>query len=105
MTMQTSNFKSPNTPGIDSNLVKDVCYRSDIIDTMADLMTTITVSPKFQIVIPQAIREQLHIEAGQKLQVIAYDKRIELLPVEDARALRGFMQGIETSVNREDDRV
>ncbi len=72
---------------------------------MANLMTTITVSPKFQIVIPQAIREQLHIEVGQKLQVIAYDKRIELLPVEDARALRGFLQGIDTSVNREDDRV
>ncbi|MCM8612960.1 AbrB/MazE/SpoVT family DNA-binding domain-containing protein [Accumulibacter sp.] len=68
-------------------------------------MHTVTVSPKFQIVIPPAIRERLHIEAGRKLQVVAYDNRIELLPVEPPQSLRGFLSGIDATVPREDDRV
>lgn len=67
-------------------------------------MYAVTVSPKFQVVIPQAIREQLHIKAGQKLQVVVYDRRIELLPIEPASRLRGFLPGIATDVPREDDR-
>lgn len=68
-------------------------------------MLSVTVSPKFQIVIPQAVREQLHIEAGRKLQVLVYDKRIELLPLESPQQLRGFLRGIDTTVEREGDRV
>lgn len=67
-------------------------------------MLAVTVSPKFQVVIPLAVREQLQIEAGQKLQVVAFDHRIELLPIEPARRLRGFLGGIGTDVPREDDR-
>ena len=67
-------------------------------------MLAVTLSPKFQIVIPQAVREQMNIKAGQKLQVLAFDRRIELLPVEPARQLRGFLQGISTDVPREADR-
>ena len=44
-------------------------------------MQAVTVSPKFQVVIPQAVREQLGIEPGQKLQVITYEHRIEFLPI------------------------
>ncbi len=68
-------------------------------------MISVTVSPKFQVVIPQPIREQLGIEAGQKLQVIAFDRRIELLPIEPAPSLRGFLRGIDTDVPRDDDRA
>jgi AbrB family looped-hinge helix DNA binding protein len=68
-------------------------------------MLAVTVSPKFQVVIPQAVREQLNIEAGQKLQVVAFDRRIELLPIEPAQRLRGFLSGIATDVPREDDRA
>ncbi|HRP98470.1 MAG TPA: AbrB/MazE/SpoVT family DNA-binding domain-containing protein [Rhodocyclaceae bacterium] len=68
-------------------------------------MLAVTVSPKFQVVIPQAVREQLRIEAGQKLQVLAYEHRIELLPVERPQALRGFLAGIATDVPRDEDRV
>jgi AbrB family looped-hinge helix DNA binding protein len=68
-------------------------------------MLAVTVSPKFQVVIPQAVREQLHIEAGQKLQVLAYEHRIELLPVEKPQALRGFLAGIATDVPRDEDRI
>ncbi|HEX5391964.1 MAG TPA: AbrB/MazE/SpoVT family DNA-binding domain-containing protein [Rhodocyclaceae bacterium] len=68
-------------------------------------MLAVTVSPKFQVVIPQAVREQLQLEAGRKLQVIAYDNRIELLPIESPQSLRGFLSGLDTTVTREDDRV
>jgi AbrB family looped-hinge helix DNA binding protein len=66
---------------------------------------TITISPKFQIVIPKEIRERLHLRPGQKLQAIAYDDRIELIPVRRAKELRGFLGGIDTTVQREPDRA
>jgi AbrB family looped-hinge helix DNA binding protein len=68
-------------------------------------MLAVTVSPKFQVVIPQAIREKLRIVVGQKMQVLAYDGRIEMLPIESPQQLRGFLAGIDTSVIREDDWV
>ena len=68
-------------------------------------MLAVTVSPKFQVVIPQSVREQLKIKARHKLQVLAYENRIELLPLEKPRVLRGFLPGIATDVPREDDRV
>ena len=68
-------------------------------------MLAVTVSPKFQVVIPQSVREQLKIKAGHRLQVLAYENRIELLPIEKPKTLRGFLPGIETDVPREDDRV
>jgi AbrB family looped-hinge helix DNA binding protein len=68
-------------------------------------MLAVTVSPKFQVVIPQMIREQMQIVAGQKMQVLAIGRRIELMPIESPKQLRGFLGGIDTSVTREDDRV
>jgi AbrB family looped-hinge helix DNA binding protein len=68
-------------------------------------MQIVTVSPKYQIVIPRQVREALGIEPGQKVQVIAYQNRIQLVPVRSARSLRGFVKGIDTSVEREADRV
>lgn len=68
-------------------------------------METVTISPKYQIVIPKAIRTQLGLRPGQKVQAIAYQGRIELVPVRPARQLRGFARGINTSVPRERDRV
>ncbi|MDO8276254.1 MAG: AbrB/MazE/SpoVT family DNA-binding domain-containing protein [Serpentinimonas sp.] len=68
-------------------------------------MLAVTVSPKFQVVIPQVVREQLQIEAGQKLQVLACENRIEFLRIEKPQALRGFLPGIATDVPREGDRV
>ena len=68
-------------------------------------MDTVTVSPKFQVVIPRAIRERLSLRPGQKVQVIRYEDRIELIPLTPARKLRGFLKGIDTSVEREPDRV
>lgn len=68
-------------------------------------MQSVTVSPKYQIVIPKPIREALHIRPGQKMQVIEYAGRIELIPERDIKELRGFLKGINTECNREEDRV
>ena len=68
-------------------------------------METVTISPKFQVVIPKAIRDILGLKPGQKVQAIAYGNRIELIPVRPAKQMRGFLRGIDTSVPREDDRV
>jgi AbrB family looped-hinge helix DNA binding protein len=68
-------------------------------------MTTVTVSPKFQVVIPLAIREALGIQPGQKVQAIQYRDRIELIPVRPMRKARGMLKGIDTSVPRDDDRL
>lgn len=68
-------------------------------------MQSVTVSPKFQVVIPPAVREQLGIEPGQRLQVLAYEHRIEFLPIETPTALRGYLSGLDTRVPREGDRV
>ncbi len=68
-------------------------------------MQLTTISPKLQIVIPRAIREPMGIQAGQKLQVLRYGNRIELIPFRTAKELRGFLKSIDTRVEREDDRV
>lgn len=68
-------------------------------------MDTVTVSPKFQVVIPRAIRERLQIEVGQKVQAIAFEDRVELIPLRPAKSMRGFLKGLDTKVEREADRV
>jgi AbrB family looped-hinge helix DNA binding protein len=68
-------------------------------------MDTVTVSPKFQVVIPQRIRKALGLKPGQKVQVIPYEGRIELIPVERIRRARGFLKGIDTAVKRAPDRL
>lgn len=67
-------------------------------------MESVTVSSKFQVVIPQRVRERLGLKPGEKLQVVPYADRIELIPQRPARELRGFLRGIDTDVPRGDDR-
>jgi len=68
-------------------------------------MQTVTVSPKYQVVIPKHIRETMRLRPGQKLKVIAYDGRIELILDRDISELKGFLRGINTEILREDDRL
>ena len=65
----------------------------------------VTISPKFQVVIPRAVRERLDLRPGQQVQAIVYDDRVELIPLRPARALRGFLRGIDTTVVRDADRA
>ena len=68
-------------------------------------MNTVTISPKYQVVIPKAIREELGLQPGQRVEAIAYEGRIELIPIRPAREMRGFVKGIDTDVERDADRV
>ena len=68
-------------------------------------MGKVTISPKFQVVIPKEIRERLGLLPGQKVETIAYEDRIELIPLRPIRKMRGFLKGIDTSIKREADRV
>ncbi len=68
-------------------------------------MQTVTVSPKYQVVIPKEIRDTLRLRPGHKITVIEYDGRIELIPDRDISELRGFLRGIDTRIEREEDRI
>lgn len=66
---------------------------------------TVTVSPKYQVVIPKEAREALGIQPGQKVQVLVYEGRVEFIPVLPMKKMRGFLRGIDTSVPRDRDRT
>jgi AbrB family looped-hinge helix DNA binding protein len=68
-------------------------------------MDAVTISPKFQVVIPREVRKRLGLTPGQKVQVIVVDDRIELVPVRPIRKMRGFLKGIDTRVERDADRT
>lgn len=68
-------------------------------------MDTTTVSTKFQVVIPLRVRRALGIRPGQKVQVIPYEGRIELIPLEPMKKVRGFLRGMDTRIEREADRL
>ena len=67
-------------------------------------MPTLTLSPKFQVVIPKEIREKLQLRPGQHMEAFAYDSRIELVPVHPTAQMRGFLKDSDSSVTREPDR-
>ena len=66
---------------------------------------TVTISPKFQVVIPRSVREKLNIRPGQLVQVVPYEGRIEFIPLRPARELRGSLRGMPTDLAREVDRL
>ncbi len=68
-------------------------------------MEVVTVSPKFQVVIPLSVRRSLRIKPGHKVQVILYQDRIELIPVKLIKNMRSFLKGIDTTIEREADRI
>ena len=68
-------------------------------------MDVVTVSPKFQVVIPRAIREALGLEPGQKVQALRYQNRIEFIPVRSMKSARGSLKGLDSAVPRDRDRV
>ncbi len=68
-------------------------------------MNTVRISPKYQIVIPKEVREALHLTPGQNVQVFVYDNRIELIPERKIRDMRGFLKGMDNTLQRENDRL
>ena len=68
-------------------------------------MRAVTVSPKFQVVIPKDVRESMGIISGQKVQMLTYCNRIELIPIKPMSKMKGFLKGIDTEVSRDKDRI
>ena len=68
-------------------------------------MKQVTVSSKFQVVIPREVRESMDIQPGTRVQVLQYENRIELMPLREPKSLRGFIKGIDTEVDRTGDRI
>ncbi|MHB9027770.1 MAG: AbrB/MazE/SpoVT family DNA-binding domain-containing protein [Candidatus Latescibacterota bacterium] len=68
-------------------------------------MGRVTISPKYQIVIPQEIGQAMKLYPGQKVQVIMYGNRIELVPEKNIRDMRGFLKGVDTRLQRDGDRI
>jgi AbrB family looped-hinge helix DNA binding protein len=68
-------------------------------------MEAVKISPKFQVVIPKKLREALKLSPGQKVQMLVYGERIEMIPLRKLSEMKGFLKGIDTAVEREPDRV
>ena len=68
-------------------------------------MQTVTISPKYQIVIPKELREALNLLPGEKLQVFRYQNRLEIIPIKDIKKMRGFLKGMDTVIERDKDRT
>ena len=64
-------------------------------------METVSITSKYRVVIPSRVRRRLGVKSGQKLQVFLYDNRIEMIPDKPANEMRGFLKGIDTTVERE----
>jgi AbrB family looped-hinge helix DNA binding protein len=80
-------------------------YRHTFSPSIEVLVDEVTISPKFQVVIPRDIRLRLGLVPGQKVRAIAYENRVELIPVRPLKKMRGFLPGLDTTVTRDDDRV
>ena len=68
-------------------------------------MTTVKISPKYQVVIPKEIRNKLKLRPGQKMQILQFGERIEFILLKNIREARGFLKGIDTNIAREKDRL
>lgn len=69
-------------------------------------MDTVTISSKYQIVIPRSIREKWNVKPGQKVRLIIYGNQLEVVPVRDIKESRGFLKGMSSDIDRdEEDRV
>ena len=68
-------------------------------------MESVKISPKYQVVIPKKLRKALNLTPGQQVQMIAFEDRIEMIPVKKLSEMKGFLKGIDTTVERETDRL
>ena len=64
-------------------------------------MNTVTVSPKYQVVIPEKIRQAMGIKPGQKFEVMEYEGCLEFVPVKSLKSLRGSLKGLDAKAIRE----
>jgi len=68
-------------------------------------MESVKISPKYQVVLSRKVRKSLQLKPGQKVQVIEFGDRIELIPERKISEMRGFLKGINAHIDREEDRI
>ncbi|MCI0471564.1 MAG: AbrB/MazE/SpoVT family DNA-binding domain-containing protein [Candidatus Aminicenantes bacterium] len=69
-------------------------------------MDTVTLSTKFQVVIPRQVRKNMNLKPGEKFRGINFEDRIELIPIRAMSEMRGFLKGFDpTFVREKEDRV
>jgi AbrB family looped-hinge helix DNA binding protein len=68
-------------------------------------MTTVKISPKYQVVIPKEIRNKLKLKPGQRMQILQFGERIEFILLKNIKEARGFLKGMDTNIAREEDRI
>jgi AbrB family looped-hinge helix DNA binding protein len=95
---QTSTAHAPMRTKLRVVSMLNLCYNKTID------MATVTVSPKFQIVIPKEIREGLALAPGDKVEIVQLEDRIELVPLRPIESLEGFLKGVRNTFKRESDR-
>ena len=64
-------------------------------------MNTVTISPEYQVVIPQKARKLLQVKPGQKMRVLFYDNQMIFIPVRPIKQSRGSLKGINTDLPRD----
>jgi AbrB family looped-hinge helix DNA binding protein len=81
-------------------LHKDFKFRATIVETFYEIanMTSVALSPKFQVVIPKDVRKALNLVAGQRLEARVVGDHVELVPELPISAIRGMCRGINTDV-------
>ena len=65
-------------------------------------MDIVTLSSKYQVVIPRRVRERIRLKPGTKIQVISFDDRIELVPLRPMREMKGFLKGLDSTFQRDE---
>ncbi|MDQ1353881.1 MAG: hypothetical protein QG657_4188 [Acidobacteriota bacterium] len=63
-------------------------------------MDTVTLSPRFQVVIPRSVRKHMNLKPGEKFQIISFENRIELIPILPMSEMRGFLKGFDPTFVR-----
>ncbi len=87
------------------DLIYRLHYRMTDSLSMRSGMNAVKISPKYQVVIPKEVRQALRLTPGQNVQVFVYDNRIELIPEREIRDMRGFLKGMDNTLQRENDRL
>jgi len=67
-------------------------------------MSTVIVSPTFEVIIPPEVRAALQLQAGETMRVMSYAGRVEFIPVRPIESMRGYLRGIDTTIDRDEDR-
>jgi AbrB family looped-hinge helix DNA binding protein len=69
-------------------------------------MSKVKLSPKYQVVIPQIVREKLDLKPGEQIVVIEKEGIIHLIPLKPIKQMRGFAKGADThGIRDEEDRL